>query len=173
MPIILEELKIRLAAAQARHANAQARLQATQGEFNAATQNLNVWANAVNIEAAEEAARASEAAKDQMPINLQMPTSSVAEAAANEDSSTDEEPINKTEFVRDLIRVSQGITSDAIWKAFHQAAPNGSKNYLYSVLKRLRDKDEISQRRGKYFLKAKPAIASSEETDDKRELFMN
>ena len=171
MPIILEELKVRLAAAQARHLAAQQKFQAAQTELNAAAADFNVWNNAVNVEAREEAARASEAAKNQIPIILE-PESQPASTEPAPSSEEGEEPINKTKLVRDLLLQNHGgMTPAAIWDAFHQQVPGASRNYLYSVLKRLRDKEEVTQRRGKYILKVKPIPAEPE--GEKGGLFVN
>jgi cell pole-organizing protein PopZ len=166
MPTILEELKARVAAAQARHAAANQKFQATQAELQAAAGEFNIWNNALNIETREEAARAAEAAKDQIPITLE---AAVEEALAPDPVSEqpivleDEEPVNKTNLVRDLLRANPtGLTVATIWTEFHQQAPKASRNYLYSVLKRLRDKKQIEQKRGKYMLKAKPTVTVDE-----------
>jgi hypothetical protein len=170
MPTILEELKARLAAAQARQAIAQQRYQAAAAEVNAASADFNVWNNAVTVEMREEAARAAEAAKDQIqiPITLQPSVDEALVLVPEEDQTQelgleDEEPVNKTNLVREILSQSQtGIAPRAIWLEFHQRAPKASRNYLYSVLKRLRDKKQVDVRRGKYMLKAKPAVTVDE-----------
>jgi uncharacterized protein HemX len=173
MPTILEDLKLRLAAAQARHAVAQQKLQVAQVEFNSATAEVNIWNNAVMIETRDESARAAEAAKDQIPIDL--PSEATVEAAVSDaeqievQPEEDEEPVNKTEAVREILRQNPGgMTPAALWAAFQQQAPNTRRNYLYSVLKRLRDYEEVAQRRGKYVLKVKPPT-----NEEKGGLFVN
>lgn len=166
MPTMLEELKSRQATAQARQAAAQTRWVAAQAELNAATGELNIWNNAVAIETREEVARAAEAAKDQIPMTLQPEFETALEPESPEvqrQVEEEEESVNKTEFVRDLLRQNPGgMTPKAIWIAFHQQAPKASRNYLYSILKRLRDKKQVEQKRGKYMLKAKPAVTLDE-----------
>ena len=73
------------------------------------------------------------------------------------------EPISKTEAVRELLREHPaGLTSPDLWKGFQIKVPNTERAYLYSVLKRLRDKDEVMVRRGKYMLKIKPSEIKGE-----------
>jgi len=157
---MLEELKARSMAAANRLVAAQARLALAQQEVQSAQLEVNVWGNAVNIEAREEAARAAEAARNQIPITLGPAVEATdveAEAPADVQPEEGEEPVNKTQLVRDLLLQNHsGMTPAAIWSAFHEQAPNASRNYLYSVLKRLRDNEEVTQRRGKYVLKSRP-----------------
>ena len=163
MPTMLEELKSRQATAQARQAAAQTRWLAAQAELNAATGELNIWNNAVAIETREEAARVAESAKDQISMTLQPDFEAAPEPESPESQSQieeEDESVNKTELVRELLRQNPGgMTPRVIWTAFHQQAPKASRNYLYSVLKRLRDKKQVEQKRGKYMLKAKPPAA--------------
>ena len=162
---ILEELKARQAQALARQAAAQAAWQAAQVEMNAANAELGIWNSAVAIETREEAARAAAAAKDQIPMGLQANMEAAMEpespqAELEPEPEEESEQFNKTEYVRDLLRANPGgLTIATIWTAFHQQAPKASRNYLYSVLKRLRDKKQVEQKRGKYMFKAKPPAA--------------
>jgi hypothetical protein len=172
MPTILEELKLRLAAAQARHLAAQQKHQAATAELNAATVDFNVWNSAVSVETREEAARVAEAAKNQLPMAL-IEEPSPLEPTQTENQEEEDEPVNKTEFIRELLRQNHaGMTPAAIWAAFHAQAPKASRQYMYSVLKRLRDKKEVDQKRGKYVLKVKP-ISEEAAADDKEGLFVN
>ena len=169
MPTILEELKSRLATAQARQALAQQRWQAAQAEINAANGEVNIWNNALAVETRDEAVRVAEAAKNDVPAAVQTSFEAVMESEQPETPVTESQPdeedeqVNKTELVRDLLRENPtGMTPAAIWTAFHQQAPKASRNYMYSVLKRLRDKKQVEQKRGKYMLKAKPAVTVDE-----------
>src|ERR1039458_8802031 len=108
MLTMLEELKARLAAAQARQAIAQQRYQAAAAEVNAATADFNVWNSAVADEMREEASRAAEAAKNQIPMSLQ--TSFEETLAVDQTDETraeqvveDEEPVNKTNLFREIL----------------------------------------------------------------------
>jgi hypothetical protein len=47
------------------------------------------------------------------------------------------------------------MTPADLWKAHKEEI--SSRPYLYSILKRMRDKDEVALRRGKYVLKPKPS----------------
>ena len=75
---------------------------------------------------------------------------------ASQSTSDDNKPEeNKTQAVRDLLRQHPtGMTPVEIWKQLETKMSN--RAYLYSVLKRLRDKGDARERRGKYFLILKP-----------------
>jgi hypothetical protein len=63
--------------------------------------------------------------------------------------------LNKTEIVRELLRQhSAGMTPSDIWKQVKAQIPH--RPYLYSILKRLKDKGDITDKRGKYFFKFAP-----------------
>lgn len=79
------------------------------------------------------------------------------EKVAEHEHDEESDPVNKTEIVRELLRShTNGITPADLWKGFQIQAPGTSRQYLYSVLKRLRDREYVCVRRGKYVLKTKP-----------------
>lgn len=62
---------------------------------------------------------------------------------------------NKTDLVRDTLRQQAGGTTPKdLWRALQGQIKH--RPYLYSILKRLKDKDEVAVRRGKYFLLQRP-----------------
>jgi hypothetical protein len=64
-----------------------------------------------------------------------------------------QEPVNQTEAVRELLRRHPGgMTPSDIWREV--SGQFKYRAYLYSVLKRLRDREEVVMRRKKYALKA-------------------
>jgi len=169
MNTVLDGLKERLEAAKARLALAQQRWQAVQSELQAATQNHAIWSSAVQIEMAEEAAKLAEAQAKQIPMELpttEAPRTEVPESDSANSGEPQTESINKTELIREQLQGhSHGMTPTDLWKAVGSTISN--RAYLYSILKRLRDRDEIVLRRGKYFIKVKPAeVQEKNETSE-------
>lgn len=174
MTLVLEELKGRLEAAQKRLATAQQRFQAAQVELQAAQGDCNVWGAAVLIETREDAARAAAANENQlpMPLSVQHPqpqqkspivpiSASGSYLELQPECPTSPDTTNKTDLVRDLLRQhASGMTPADLWES--AKGQISSRAYLYAILKRLRDRDEVTQRRKKYVLKFKPLEAKSE-----------
>lgn len=143
----LETLKSRLAEAQKRYSEAQAHLQKSQADFNAAAQEVNSWQIAMNAEARKQQASAGLLTPPQPSLTLNAPGST----APNSDAGG----TNKTEAIREILRQHpNGITPGEIWKELKGQIAH--RPYMYSILKRLKDKGESMERRGKYFLK--PAV---------------
>lgn len=146
MSTVLDGLRERLELAKGRLARAQMAHVAATNELNLAVTEHNTWNAAVQIEQREEAGR-------QLPL-AEFPRESQQTA----DSATQdlhEEPINRTELVREQLRLhAGGMTTPELWKAL--SGQITSRAYLYSILKRLRDRDEITRKRGKNILKPKP-----------------
>lgn len=163
---VLDGLKERFENAKARLLKAQQVSQAAQIELQAATNEHNIWNAAVQIEAREEAQRTAAAQASQIPMELaaSIPGHSPKSTAAGEDHSeaaTETEPVNKTDLVREVLRQhANGMTPTEVWKALQKQI--SSRAYLYSILKRLRDKDEVVIKRKKYVLKFKPLEVKSE-----------
>ena len=156
MSTVLDELKERLDSAKARLTLAQQGHQAATVELNAAAAEHNIWNAAVQIEMREEAKQLAAAQQNQIPMPLPTPTSERLQPAQNDNAETEmdshTEPVNKTELVREQLRTHpMGMTTGDLWKALRE--PLSNRAYMYSILKRLRDKDEIGLKRGKYLLK--------------------
>ncbi len=136
-------------AMQAAHVKAQADFQRAQQALAVAQQQFQGWSTAYNAVMAEETARKHAAEQEQ----LQLPnTASVPSIAA---SASEPEPIqiaehkSKTDAIRDLLRQNpHGMTPTEIWS--HVQDQFKYRAYLYSVLKRLTDREELCVRRGKY-----------------------
>jgi hypothetical protein len=148
----VETARMRLGAAEQAHKESAAELQAAASDFA-------IWNNAYTLAQKEREKWQAEARETQLPMDL--PGVAEAKDTAKDDAS--EEPvsqpeINKTDKVREVLGLHvSGITPAQLWgavKVFDVSRP-----YLYSVLKRLRDNDEVSVRKGgKYVLKPKPVI---------------
>jgi hypothetical protein len=174
MSTVLDGLKERLEGAKVRLSAAQQRHQASQLELNAATAEHNVWNAAYTIELREDEKRTAAAQENQMSlpevqrielIRVQsIDTNRIQSIDTNphEQSDGGEAPVNKTDLVRDALRAhATGLTPADLWKALGKHFT--SKAYLYSILKRLRDHDEVVLKRsGKYVLKPKHVEAKTE-----------
>jgi hypothetical protein len=137
----LETLKSRLSEAQKRFDAAQKALQKAQAEFQVAAQEQVIWQNTVQFETRKQQEKSGAPAG--LPAAVTIPTDQ-AEASSNAN--------NRTEAVRQLLRQHPtGITPSDLWRKLDGQITH--RPYLYSILKRLRDRDEANVRRGKYFLR--------------------
>jgi hypothetical protein len=113
----------------------------------------------------EEEKRQAEAQANQLPMMLPelQPRPSGTIPAPEEDHAEPAGPpeaANKTELVREMLRLHPtGITVSGLWTEIGDQI--NSRAYLYSILKRLRDKDEVFTRRKKYLLRPRPPEMSS------------
>ena len=143
MSQFLEELKTRMAEALKSLQAAQQKSAIAQAELQAVTQEYNSLAHLANVETAR--IQQSTGA----PINVNV-SSRIAQPALPQGSDT-----NKTETIRELLRQHPtGMTPTDIWKEVKDQMAH--RPYLYSILKRLKDKDEVCVRRGKYVMKIMP-----------------
>jgi hypothetical protein len=143
MSQFLEELKIRLGDAQKRLQAAQLKHQTAQAELQAIVQEYNSLQHLANV----EAAKIQESAGAPITVNV---SSRMGQPVLSSGSET-----NKTETIRELLRQHPaGMTPTDIWKEVKGQMVH--RPYLYSILKRLKDKDEVCVRRGKYIAKITP-----------------
>jgi hypothetical protein len=148
MPIFLDTLKERHAEAQKRTQEAQQKLAAAQTEFQTAAQEMAGWQKAVEAETRREQQNSTITAGTSMEAPV------IATVIGQVEQHLQGET-NKTELIRELLRQhASGITPPELWKALSSKIVH--RPYLYSVLKRLKDKDEVCVKRGKYYLKAIP-----------------
>jgi hypothetical protein len=164
MAKIIEEIQARLAEAQKRLTETTQTFQVAQQAQQAAQHNFNVWNMAMQIEQRDEQLRQAKATEKQLSLPTVIPRAeptptAVASIAAPVATTISEQPadtseaINKTNVVRDLLRQHPtGMSAVDIWKQV--GAQFNHRPYLYSVLKRLRDRAEIVKRRNKYCLTA-------------------
>jgi hypothetical protein len=143
MSQFLEELKTRLAEVLKRLQIAQQKSQVAQAELQAVTQEYN----SLQYLATVENARIQQSAGTTITVNV---GSRIAQPALPQATET-----NKTETIRELLRQHPtGMTPTDIWKEVKGQMAH--RPYLYSILKRLKDKDEVCVRRGKYVMKMMP-----------------
>ena len=153
----VEKARGRLAAAELAHKE-------TATEFQAAMSDFTVWNNAYTLAQKEREKWQAEARETQLPMNLPEITAAPNDSKSDADKAQVPAPeVNKTEKVREILGEHiSGITPAQLWvevKDFQVSRP-----YLYSVLKRLRDNEEVSMRKGgKYVLKPKPVEVKPEE----------
>ena len=141
--------------AQAASAKAQAELQKAQQAFAVAQQQFVGWSTAYSAVMAEEAARkqAAEQAQLQLP-NTPTPAPLAVQVPQPEPVQAGDQK-SKTDVIRDLLRQNpQGLTPTEIWSQVHEQFKY--RAYLYSVLKRLTDREELRLSRGKYAFRIVP-----------------
>ena len=143
MSQFLEELKVRSGDALKRLQAAQARTQAATAELQAVGQEYNSLQHLVNVETAKIQQGAGQPIT--VPARVQATTPALSQTTET----------NKTEVIRELLRQHPtGMTPTDIWKEVKGQMAH--RPYLYSILKRLKDKDEVTVRRGKYVAKMLP-----------------
>jgi hypothetical protein len=167
MAAILDELKLRHAEAQKRLVETTQAFQLAQQAQQAAQMEANVWHGAVQAEMRKVQLLAEAAQKNQMalpntkiepdePVTAAEKTVELVErlnAVRDRAGLDSQEPVNQTEAVRELLRRHPGgMTPSDIWREV--SGQFKYRAYLYSVLKRLRDREEVVMRRKKYALKA-------------------
>lgn len=175
MTKIIEELQARVADSKSRLDAATRDFQVAQGVFQQAQQNFNIWNGALQIELRDEQRRAAAAAENQLPLPTapQIHKSAATQEAGlkQQEDFTDapvdlvddaRENFNKTASVRNLLsHHPAGMTAVDIWNEVR--ADFKHRPYLYSVLKRLRDREEIIKRRNKYCLKLIPKAQEAQD----------
>lgn len=162
MATILEEIQTRLAEAQKKLSEANAAFAAAQQAQVQANHNFNVWNMALVVEQRDEKMRQDKASEQQLPLPTavkgetnSMVVPPVAASIIPEHPTDNLETFNKTDTVRNLLRQHPtGLSAVDIWKEVREDFKH--RPYLYSVLKRLRDREEIVKRRSKYYLLAAP-----------------
>jgi hypothetical protein len=151
----------------------QQRLAADQAEYQAAVQEFQAYQTLIrSLTPRDQAAPAAPGGGLQtVPIeghgvsavrvaNRVAPSSPVS-TAVNQNMPLSQSPtddnnpeINKTEAVRVLLRQHpNGMTPAEMWK--HLRPQMSNRVYLYSVLKRLKDRGDVRERRGKYYFNLK------------------
>jgi hypothetical protein len=143
MSELLERLKAGLASAQKRQAEVLKQFQAVQAEYNAVTQEVTGYQKVLENETRIE---------QQQATLRDLARETVKQLDGIEPEPTPE--VNKTQVIREALGQHPGMTPADTWKAVRGQIR--SRNYVYSVLKRLKDRKQIIERRGKYYLPATP-----------------
>jgi len=131
----------------------KARAAEAQERANIAKQALDT-AQAVYAKAAGEAASWTNALQAELRRAVQQEKIDEATGIPDLSSSIQAPEINKTEIVRDALRGRPtGLTPGDVWRLVRDDIPN--RAYVYSVLNRLKARDQVTVRRGKYYIKPK------------------
>jgi hypothetical protein len=150
---LIEELLQRNANAQKRLQEATAKLQAAQQEHQAALADSGTWQSAINAVKKEMAAQNQPQPNSGQPAAATTPQQQIP---ISQPPAAKEE-VNKTDLVRQILRQHpEGTRPTDIWRQLANQLKH--RAYLYSILKRLKDRDEVSEKRGKYFTKGVPKI---------------
>lgn len=154
----IETLKARMEDAQKRFQEATQKLQAAQLEHQSAAQEFASWQHAFQAEM-----------RRQNPnVTLKAPTEAAPNVALHfhidepmrQATSSGRSETNKTDVVRQLLQQHPaGMSPGELWK--NLSSELKYRPYLYSILKRLRDRGDVYQKRGKYF----PRMVSKGEED--------
>lgn len=157
----LQEAQQAFQIAQAANTKAAAEFQKAQQTLAVATQQYHGWNTAYGAVMAEEAARKQEAEQKQLQLpNTGTPVPLTLPAVQSESIQTGEQK-SKTDIIRELLRQNpHGMTPTEIWSHVHEQFKY--RAYLYSVLKRLTDREELSVRRGKYSFRIIPQQVKEE-----------
>lgn len=169
MPSILEELRNRVIEAKQRVDDTARKLQQAEQAHNAASNDFAVWRAALDSEMRNHQV-GLEAAKVNQPIlegftpqDIEVPLILPdGDPAANTEAPLvpTSESMNKTEIIRALLRQNPtGLTPPQIWS--HVSDQFKHRPYMYSVLKRLKDRDEISFRRNRYVIRQQSEVNES------------
>lgn len=142
MSELIDRLKIGLAEAQARHAEVTKRFQAAQAEWQLSNAEVTGYQKVLELETRRELEKAAVAPQIEGPASR-------SEHEAEQDS-------NKTQLVRDALALHPGLTPAQVWGAVKTRISR--RTYVYSVLKRLKDRRQIVERRGKYYLPEAPKV---------------
>jgi hypothetical protein len=142
MSHLIDRLKDGLAEAQKRQLEVGKRFQVVQGEWAAVNAEVNGYLKVIELETRRELEQAAVAPQIEGP-------STEADQQAEQDS-------NKTQLIRDALAEHPGLTPAQVWGAVKNQV--GRRNYVYSVLKRLKDRKQVVEKRGKYYLPTMPKI---------------
>ncbi len=156
--------------AQAEYQAVAQKFQVIQHRFQALTAEHQSWAKAVEVETRREAAERAAQEAGQRPFEFTVqavgtakgPSNAVGVSAPSEPPKSEHaehgdhaSSVNKTDLVRDQLRQHPtGLLPVEVWRAVKEQIPN--RGYVYSVLSRLKDRDQVSIRRGKYYLRVPP-----------------
>jgi hypothetical protein len=91
------------------------------------------------------------------PQSLEVPAGVVELVAVESASDNHESPAepNKTEIIREALHGHPtGMTPGELWLAVKDQIPR--RNYVYAVLARLKDRDQVYVKRGKYVFRGTP-----------------
>jgi hypothetical protein len=146
MSQMIERLKEGLADAQKRHGEVTKRFQAAQAEWQASNAEVLGYQKVIELETRRDLEKAAIAPQMEGPVTQ-------AEQQAGQD-------VNKTQLVKDALADHPGLTPAQLYGALKNQI---GRPYVYSVLKRLKDKKQVCEKRGKYYLPPTPKLEEGHE----------
>lgn len=154
----LETLKSRLARSQIRLNETKQKLEEAQAAHTKALQEWGAWVTAYQTEAGIKDISAI------MATATSTGTTQEKIADISETQRPEVPELNKTDLIRDTLRRRPtGITPAELWRIVRDQIPN--RSYVYSVLGRLKEKEQVVSRRGKYYIR----ITATKEEQEKQE----
>jgi hypothetical protein len=163
MSQFLDMLKERLVDAQRRIQVTQVQLQQAQAHHQAMMQEVTSLQTLVSVETQREQLELQKRAQSQNQPRPSTPPAAAlpAPSATTPPAVTPVVPhteVNKAEIIREVLRQHpNGITPSELWAKVRDQV---ERPYIYAVLKRMKDKKQVTERRGKYYL---PLTPKSEE----------
>jgi len=141
----LETLKSRMVEAQRRLQETTLKLQTAQAEHSAANAEALSWQKAVEVETKRTIAFDG-AGRELLPLRPIQQVATEAEPTSN----------NQTAMIRQMLQQhATGMTPTEIWNAAKGQMKR--RSYLYAVLQRLKDREQVTVRRGKYYFRPEEA----------------
>jgi hypothetical protein len=148
MSQMIDRLKEGLAEVQKRQVEIGKRFNVVQGEWAAVNAELNGYVKVIELETKRELEKSASLPPVEGPSTL-------AEQQKDQDA-------NQTQLVREaLANHPGGLTPAQVWGAVKGKVTR--RTYVYSVLKRLKDRKQVIEKRGKYCLPATPKIEEATE----------
>lgn len=161
MESIIQELQKRIADAEKRVNDAGLTLQEADKAYHAAISEFHVWRSALDAETrSQNSSQAVFAGMEELVSPVLAAAAETGAANIEKADSVQTGGINKTELIRTLLRQNPaGLTPPQIWEQVADQFKH--RPYLYSVLKRLKDHDEVVTRRNKYMLRPPQEVNQS------------
>ena len=147
MADFLDTLKERYTEATKRWEEAQIKLRDVQAQATEAQQEAAAWRIAIEREEAR-------AKKPNVPTVVRARTTDAMPQQLRNVEVSDAQ--NKTELIKNVVATSgeKGTTPADVWEAVK--ALEVSRNYVYSVLYKLKERKVVTERRGRYYLVQQP-----------------
>jgi hypothetical protein len=154
----VEICKERFTESQRRFQTAHQGLQKAQQEFAQAQLDQNNWQGVLASEMARlgRLQQAAQANQGTLPITPSVPSTAEPVKQISANTSTSVADVNKTEMVRELLNQhAEGMTPGEVWAVLKNYIP---RPYVYSILKRLKDADQViyNKRRKRYSMRVAP-----------------
>ena len=148
MSQLIERLKEGFAEVQKRQTEIGERWRAVQAEWNAVSAEVTGYAKVIELETKRELEQAA--------------TLPPIEGPPTREEHQTEQDSNQTQLVRDALAAHPGgLTPAQVWGAVKGKVTR--RTYVYSVLKRLKDRKQVTEKRGKYSLPATPKVEEATE----------